>query len=146
MAKTIEELKEMIDSVIVENGKGQITGQGLNLVLNEMSDSLSEMGGGGVYLVHVPLSNVELTEEQIAFNAQQFVALESKLQNGEVVQVGAFESLKNQVFMMFFSGVLFTDIMGTGNNQILLALSGDIDSSATCFILLPDGSVIPAMN
>ena len=44
MGKTVEELKEMINNTITTNGRGQITGQGLNQVLNEMSDSLSKIG------------------------------------------------------------------------------------------------------
>lgn len=61
MAKTIEELKESINNTINQNGSGQITGQGLNILLNEMADVLSTMGGnteedskggaGGVYVV-----------------------------------------------------------------------------------------------
>lgn len=72
MAKTIEELKQMIDSVIVENGKGQITGQGLNLVLNEMSDALSEMGGGGgnVYPLMGDFQANTFTEEDKANNIE----------------------------------------------------------------------------
>lgn len=45
MAKTIEELRESINNTINQNGTGQITGQGLNVLLNEMADVLSTMGG-----------------------------------------------------------------------------------------------------
>lgn len=45
MAKTIEELKESINNTINQNGTSQITGQGLNILLNEMADVLSTMGG-----------------------------------------------------------------------------------------------------
>ena len=41
MEDKLLELKNMINNVIVTNGKGQITGQDLNEVLNEMSDVLS---------------------------------------------------------------------------------------------------------
>lgn len=46
MAKTSEELKKMINSTIYQNGAGQITGHGLNLILNELANGVS--GGGGV--------------------------------------------------------------------------------------------------
>lgn len=58
MGKTVEELKEMIDSVITTNGNGQITGLGLNLVLKEMSDSLSKIGSGFYYIY----LNVDVSE------------------------------------------------------------------------------------
>ena len=47
MAKTLEELKEAIDNIIVENDKGEITAITLNMLLHDMSDTLSELGGGG---------------------------------------------------------------------------------------------------
>lgn len=139
MAKTIEELKQMIDSVIVENGKGQITGQGLNLVLNEMSDALSEMGGGsGAYLVYIP-STTEITPEQIAFNAQQFAVLEPKLQNKEFVQVGVGTEEPSFGFMCAtIPQVAYGDLMGTGSNAILLMMSM---SSSGIFILNSDGTI-----
>lgn len=140
MAKTIEELKQMIDSVIVENGKGQITGQGLNLVLNEMSDALSEMGGGGgAYQVYIPTTG-ELTEEQIAFNAQQFAVLEPKLQNKEFIQVGAGAEMLGMGFIcMTIPQLIYGDLMGTGSNSIALIMNSDSMSSA--FILNSDGTI-----
>ena len=47
MAKSVEELKETINNTITQNGAGQISGHGLNLVLNDMTDTLSATGGGG---------------------------------------------------------------------------------------------------
>lgn len=142
MAKTIEELKQMIDSVIVENGKGQITGQGLNLVLNEMSDALSEMGGGGggAYQIHIPTTGGELTEEQIAFNAQQFAVLEPKLQNKEFVQVGAGVKVLGTGFMcVVIPQVMYGDLMGTGINAIFLTMNEQ--STSDMFILNSDGTI-----
>ena len=47
MAKTLEELKEGIQNVIVENNKGEITAKSLNMLLTDMADTLSELGGSG---------------------------------------------------------------------------------------------------
>lgn len=136
MAKTIEELKQMIDSVIVENGKGQITGQALNLVLNEMSDALSEMGGGGAYQVHISTTG-ELTPEQIAFNAQQFAVLEPKLQNKEFVQIGFIGEQSNIGFVcVIVPQLIYGDLMGTGSNAIILMMEG------TAFMFNSDGTII----
>ena len=137
MAKTLEELKEMIDSVIVENDKGQITGQGLNLVLNEMSDALSEMGGGGgeIYQINIPV-NEELTEEQLAFNAKQFAILESKLQNREFVQIGITGYIPSYGFMCAsVLQVVYGDLLGTGTNSIMIV----IEEGAV--MLNPDGTI-----
>ena len=45
MGMSKDELKEMIDSVIVSNGNGQITGNALNQVLNAIAENA---GGGGI--------------------------------------------------------------------------------------------------
>lgn len=42
MAKTIQELKDSINAVIGENGKGQITGKNLNIVLNDTADTIEQ--------------------------------------------------------------------------------------------------------
>ena len=61
MAENIEELKQTIDSVITSNGIGQITGQGLNLILNDMCDVLGSTGGtSGIYVCAG--DTIEMTE------------------------------------------------------------------------------------
>lgn len=48
-----EEIKEMIDATINENGKGNITGKALNLALNSIVDAMGE-GGGGLMIQYLP--------------------------------------------------------------------------------------------
>lgn len=94
MAKTLEELKEAIDNIIVENDKGEITATTLNMLLHDMSDTLSELGGSGggqfdLYCNFVyntdpdtmgnTLFVIECTEEQKKLNKQVY----DKIANGE---------------------------------------------------------------
>ena len=46
MGMSKDELKEMIDNTIFQNGNGQITGNGLNLVLNAIAENAGRNGGG----------------------------------------------------------------------------------------------------
>lgn len=46
MGMSKDELKEMIDNTIFQNGNGQITGNGLNLVLNAIAENAGGNGGG----------------------------------------------------------------------------------------------------
>ena len=60
---TIEELKDLIDSTINENGTKAITGKALNLALNEITNAVAEAattggGGGGVKRLYVDISGV----------------------------------------------------------------------------------------
>lgn len=100
MAKTIEELKESINNTINQNGSGQITGQGLNILLNEMADVLSTMGGnsggnsGGsseVYRICTPsdFDTGELTSEEQEHNAEIFEKIYQKVETGEYVNIYA---------------------------------------------------------
>lgn len=94
MAKTLEELKEAIDNIIVENDKGEITASALNMLLHDMSDTLSELGGsgGGQFDIYAtltynedqtssddPLFFITTTEEQKELNKIVF----DKIANGE---------------------------------------------------------------
>lgn len=85
MAKTLEELKEAIDNIIVENDKGEITATTLNMLLHDMSDTLSALGssGGGQFDIYCSIVEntdsdtmgkrpfvTECTEEQKEINKQ----------------------------------------------------------------------------
>lgn len=106
MAKTIEELKESINNTINQNSSGQITGQGLNILLNEMADVLSTMGGNsggsttesgasGVYVVVADGFTIEdgtetltLTKpENIKINKNAYNTIHESLKNKQGVSI-----------------------------------------------------------
>lgn len=69
MAKTLEELKEAINNIIVENDKGEITATALNQVLQDMSDTLSELGGGGQFDIYANIEwSIEGDDESFVFS------------------------------------------------------------------------------
>lgn len=92
---TIEELKDLIDSTINENGTKAITGKALNLALNEITNAVAEAAttgssGGGVKRLYVDLSGGTLTNpEQLASNAALYTETVTALTNNELPpQVG----------------------------------------------------------
>ena len=91
---TIEELKNMIDSTINENGTKAITGKALNLALNEITNAVAEAattgGGGGVKRLYVDVSGGTLTDPvQLASNAALYTEIVTALTNNELPpQVG----------------------------------------------------------
>lgn len=92
MSKTIEQLKEMIDSVITENGKGKITGRGLNLVLNEMTNTMNNnnSNGNGILKLLIPYEEFsESPDEAKKHNAEIYQIIKNKLSNKEPISVGA---------------------------------------------------------
>lgn len=93
---TIEELKDLIDSTINENGTKAITGQALNLALNEIVNAVAEAattgGGGGVKRLYVDVNGGSVTDpEQLASNAALYTEIVTALTNNELPpQVGVF--------------------------------------------------------
>lgn len=80
---TFEELKEMVDATINENGSGQITGKALNLAFMEVLNSVQEYveensskGGGGevIYLM-----------DYLDENGTPSLSPEHKLNNANVI-------------------------------------------------------------
>ena len=84
---TIEELKDLIDSTINENGTKAITGKALNLALNEITNAVAEAattGGSAAKTLYVGRDSSPLTEEQIASNVALYNEISTALSNGEI--------------------------------------------------------------
>lgn len=105
---TIEELKDLIDSTINENGTKAITGKALNLALNEITNAVAEAattgGGGGVKRLYVDLSGGTLTDPaQLASNAALYTEIVTALTNNElppqvgvmITEGGAYQCITN---------------------------------------------------
>ena len=97
---TIEELKDLIDSTINENGTKAITGKALNLALNEITNAVGEAattgGGGGVKRLYADISGGTLTDpEQLASNAALYTEIVTALTNDELPpQVGVMIAME----------------------------------------------------
>lgn len=165
MVRTLEELKEMIDNTIIENDKGEITATTLNLVLKDMSDSLSAMGGGGggqfdIYATFEMPEGGDMTiicdEEQKAKNKEVF----DKIFAGEisplVLHINSIENMPVEGCKFNISGICITiglmydipsglgeEIIGIDTNAALMFFVYGfrmIDLSAC--VLLPNGDII----
>ena len=95
---TIEELKDLIDSTINENGTKAITGKALNLALNEITNAVAEAattGGGGVKRLYADMNGGSITDpEQLASNAALYTEIVTALTNNELPpQVGVLASI-----------------------------------------------------
>ena len=98
---TIEELKDLIDSTINENGTKAITGKALNLALNEITNAVAEAAttgssGGGVKRLYADLNGGSITDpEQLASNAALYTEIVTALTNDELPpQVGVLASIE----------------------------------------------------
>ena len=136
---TIEELKNMIDSTINENGTKAITGKALNLALNEIANAVAEAattgGGGGVKRLYGDINGGTLTDPvQLASNAALYTEIVTALTNNE---------LPPQVGILISEGGVYTNAtfnyISYGDSVITFAFT--MGSSQTVMALTSDGNV-----
>lgn len=135
---TIEELKDLIDSTINENGTKAITGKALNLALNEITNAVAEAattggGGSGVKRLYADINGGSITNpEQLASNAALYTEIVTALTNDELPpQVGVLIAVGGGYNLFTNSGLEYGDstiyfIFYSGGSQPLtLALTSD---------------------
>ena len=136
---TIEELKDLIDSTINENGTKAITGKALNLALNEIANAVAEAattgGGGGVKRLYVDVSAGSITDPvQLASNAALYTEIVTALTNNElppqvgvmIAEGGAYQCTTNILTSYQDPNVIFGFYAENGQyTQILLASNGN---------------------
>lgn len=136
---TIEELKDLIDSTINENGTKAITGKALNLALNEITNAVAESattgGGGGVKRLYVDVSGGTLTDPvQLASNAALYTEIVTAFTNNELPpQVGTLilggGENANATFNYISYGdsnIVFTFTMGSSQTIMVLTSDGNV--------------------
>lgn len=134
---TVDEIRDLIDNTITTNGVKNITGQALNLALNEIVNAVAEAattGGGGVKRLYADINGGSITDpEQLASNAALYTEIVTALTNDE---------LPPQV--MILANIDGTYINGnslaTIYNGTTLTLFVFAESFATCS-LTSDGNV-----
>lgn len=133
---TIEELKDLIDSTINENGTKAITGKALNLALNEITNAVAEAattgGGGGVKRLYADASGGSITDpEQLASNAALYTEIVTALTNNELPpQVGVLISegsgYTNAIFnLIAYGDSVITFMLSMGSNPTVMTLTSD---------------------
>jgi hypothetical protein len=152
-----EEIKEMIDSTIYTNGRGEVTAQNINLAMHGMVDAteekfgevndavkavedkvtaLEENGtGGDVAYVYVPFGN-QLSDVQIEENKKSYV----KILNGADLKLNVSGAIGDAEFYRIESGAIIFDVIAhaTAENSSGARIYHE---SLQC-ILLNDGTVI----
>ena len=138
---TIQELKDLIDSTINENGTKAITGKALNLALNEITNAVAEAattggGGSGVKRLYADLNGGSITDpEQLASNAALYTEIVTALTNNELPpQVGILIAAEGGYTLLTNSSLEYGD-----STIFFLFYSGD--SQALSVSLTSDGNV-----
>ena len=136
---TIEELKDLIDSTINENGTKAITGKALNLALNEITNAVAEAattgGDGGVKRLYIDASGGTLTDpEQLASNAALYTEIVTALTNNElppqvgvmIAEGGVYQCITNVQTVYQNSNVMFVFVAEGNPLAAILTSDGNV--------------------
>lgn len=138
---TIQELKDLIDSTINENGTKAITGKALNLALNEITNAVAEAattgGGGGVKRLYADIKGGSVTApEQLASNAALYTEIVTALTNNELPpQVGVMTAMGGgynfftNIGLEYGDSTIYFIFYNGGSQQLTLALTSDGNAS-----------------
>lgn len=133
---TIEELKDLIDSTINENGTKAITGKALNLALNEIANAVAEAattgGGGDVKRLYANFGG-SLAPEQLASNAALYTEIVTAFTNDKFPPQVAILMAGNG----YNTSVTIVSTMYEGSALLLMALSAE---GILTFALTSDGN------
>ena len=95
---TIEEIKDLINSTITENGTKSITGKTLNLALNELVSAVEEASANAGSRTERLYANVDtssgeitVTEEQKALNAALYEKLKTAFETDQLIPNVGFQ-------------------------------------------------------
>ena len=132
---TVDEIRDLIDSTITTNGVKNITGQALNLALNEIVNAVAEAAttGGGAKTLYVGSDTAPLTEEQIASNVALYNEISTALSNGEIPP-----QVNGIAYIADLGGniALWSDLIYMQNGNVMI-----VSAYVLALILASDGSV-----
>ena len=133
---TVDEIRDLIDNTITTNGVKNITGQALNLALNEIVNAVAEAattGGGGVKRLYADMNGGSITDpEQLASNAALYTEIVTALTNNELPpQAGILISEGEGVYtngtcnIIQYANSAITFMLYMGSNPTVMALTSD---------------------
>ena len=132
---TVDEIRDLIGNTITTNGVKNITGQALNLALNEIVNAVAEAAttGGGAKTLYVGSDTAPLTEEQIASNVALYNEISTALSNGEIPP-----QVNGVAYIADLGGniALWSDWIYMQNGNVMI-----VSAYVLALILASDGSV-----
>lgn len=145
---TKEELIEMIDATINENGSRNITGKALNLALTEIVNAMGGGSGAGAATIYCMMG--QETEEQKAHNATVWAQIKATVEAGQPLPPIMIDVSDMMAVELGVTGVSMamptnqqgfdtTGAMGTLGEGIPCLLLGT--SNLGMFVVAEDGSI-----
>lgn len=129
MSYTLEELKNMIDSNVMENGRCQITGKTLNLTLHRLAESIYNISIRDIdnYVVKGNIFNGGSSNEEMESNILTYNNIISSLEQGLFPRVSVRTESEGKVYNYICTGLILDNdiIYITCPDNIFLKLGAD---------------------
>ena len=137
---TVDEIRDLIDNTITTNGVKNITGQALNLALNEITNAVAEAattggGGSGVKRLYADVNGGSVTDpEQLASNAALYTEIVTALTNNElppqvgilISEGGVYTNGTFNIIQYADSAIIFVLYMASNPNVLTLTSDGNV--------------------
>lgn len=141
---TIEEIKDLINSTITENGTKSITGKTLNLALNELVSAVEEASANAgsrserLYAnIDMSSGQITVTEEQKALNAALYEKLKTAFETDELIPNVAIQSYAEAEGTAGGTAIPSFMVIQYSPEENIIGFA----SASKQFILSPDGTV-----
>lgn len=133
---TLEELRDLIDSTINENGNKAITGKALNLCMNELVQYVATNKPAMAERLYVDLTGSSpITEEQQASNAALYEKLKTAFENDEllptVVYQGAYPNTSEGI-----------SSLNSFLNPVMIGASGEYEGKIMFYLMMSQAVIL----
>ena len=129
MSYTLEELKNMIDSNVMENGRSQITGKTLNLTLHRLAEAIYNISINDIdnYIIKGDIFNGGSSNEEMESNILTYNNIISSLEQNLFPRVSVRTELEGKVYNYICTGLILDNdvIYITCPDNIFLKLGSD---------------------
>lgn len=135
---TLEELRDLIDSTINENGNKAITGKALNLCMNELVQYVANNKPQTTERLYMDLTGAApITEEQQASNAALYEKLKTAFENDELLPIVVYQGAypESSAVISSMNGFL---------NPVMVGTSGEYEGKIMLYLMMSQAVILSA--
>lgn len=133
---TLEELRDLIDSTINENGNKAITGKALNLCMNELVQYVANNKPQITERLYMDLTGAApITEEQQASNAALYEKLKTAFENDELLPIVVYQG----AFPESSAGI---SSMNGSLNPVMVGTSGELEGKIMFYLMMTQAVIL----
>lgn len=133
---TLEELRDLIDSTINENGNKAITGKALNLCMNELVQYVANNKPQTTERLYMDLTGAApITEEQQASNAALYEKLKTAFETDELLPIVVYQG----TYPESSTGI---SSINSFLNPVMVGTSGEFEGKIMFYLMMSQAVIL----